>query len=143
MRRVLPSGRRPPSNRRRAFVGLLAVALVLVQMLGLAHRIVHAEKVQLATAAASAFVAAADATAAAKSLPHRSGASGLLALFAGHDPGADCDAFDHMSHADFAVDLSLDAALPSAGSPACFRHAAWHVAAQARGFLARAPPFAA
>lgn len=143
MRRVLPFACRPPSNRRRASAAVLALALVLVQMLGLAHRIVHAERLHLATATASAHAVGGDAHAALKSQAHRGAASGLLALFAGHDPGPDCDAFDHMSHADFSVDMSLDAALPSSGSEACFRHAAWHVAAQAQGFLARAPPFAA
>ena len=141
MLRVLPSRRRSPSNRRRALAAMLAVALVLVQMLGLAHRIVHAERAQLA--GASAFATGADAPTARKSPAHRTGASFLLALFAGHDPGTDCDAFDQMSHADLIVDMSLDAALPDAGGEACLRHAAWHVGAQARGFLPRAPPSAA
>jgi len=74
---------------------MLAVALVLVQMLGLAHRIVHAERAQLA--GASAFATGADAPTALKSPAHRTGASFLLALFAGHDPGADCDAFLHQA----------------------------------------------
>ena len=141
MRRALPSRRRPPSNRRRAFAAVLAAALVLVQLLGLAHRIVHAERTQLV--AASALAAGGDAVSALKNTSHRSGASWLLALFAGHDPGADCDAFDQMSHADVVVDMALDAAPERAGVAPCLRHAAWHVAAQARGFLARGPPSAA
>ena len=138
MRRLLSSRRRRPSDRRRALSAVLAAALVLVQMLGLAHRIVHADRTQ--PAAAASFAAGGDAPAVAKSPAHRSGKGWLVALFAGHDLGADCDAFDQSSHADFVVDLSLDAALPSFGGEACFRHAAWHVAAQAQGFLARAPP---
>ena len=141
MSRAPTSCRRPPSSRRRAFAAVLAVALVLVQMLGLAHRIVHVERTRLASATA---IAAGDhASSALKSQAHRPGTSWLLALFAGHDPGADCDAFDHMSHADVAVDMTLDAAPLPVAAEACFRHAAWHVAAQAQGFLARGPPSAA
>jgi hypothetical protein len=141
MPRALPSRRRAPSNRRRALAAVLAMALVLVQMLGLAHRIVHVERALPATA--GAFAAGADGSAALKRPAPRSDGSGWLALFALHDPGADCDAFDQMSHADLVVDISLDEALPCSGSQASSRHAAWHVAAQARGFLARGPPSAA
>ena len=128
-------------NRRRGFAFVLALALVAVQMLGLAHRIVHADRAQLAAAAALALAGSADAPA-LKSAAHRSGSSWLLALFSGHDPGHDCDAFDQMSHADAVVGMTLDTALPSAPVEACVTHAAWHLAAQAQGYLARGPPFA-
>lgn len=134
-----------PSTRRRGFAFVLALALVAVQMLGLAHRIVHADRMQLAsTSAKSVLAGVGDPASAAqlKSAGHRGTGSWLLDLFAGHDPGHDCDAFDQMSHADIAVGMTLDAALPAAATEACTAHAAWHLAAQAQGFLARAPPSA-
>jgi len=138
------SSRSAPSNRRRGLAFVLAMALVLVQMLGLGHRIVHADRVQLATAAAIAPSASADSPSALTSPGPRTGAGWMLALFASHDPGHDCDAFDHLSHADAVVGMTLDAAPPpAAAEETCFRHAAWHLAAQAQGFLARAPPSAA
>lgn len=127
---------------RRGFAFGLAVALVAVQMLGLAHRIVHADRTQLAAVSTAASVAGVDASV-LKAAPHRSG-SWLLALFAGHGQPHDCDAFDQMSPADVTVDVTFDlAAPPPAPVEACFMHAAWHLAAQAQGFLARAPPLAA
>jgi hypothetical protein len=68
--------------------------------------------------------------------------SWLEALFGGH-AGHDCKAFDQASHADVVVGVpaNLDVAPPT--SPVTAVHIAWHLAAQARGFLARGPPVVA
>jgi hypothetical protein len=130
------------ASGRRGFAFVLALALIAVQMLGLAHRIVHADRTHLAAVSAAAALGGIDAPV-LKTSPHRSG-SWLLALFAGHDPTHDCDAFDQMSSGDVTVDVTFDlAAPPPAPVEACFMPAAWHLAAQAQGFLARAPPLAA
>ncbi len=131
-------------NRRRGFALFLALALVVVQMLGLAHRIVHADRSQLAGTSAAAAPAGGSDSPAPKAFAHRSGSGWLLAVFSGHDPTHDCDAFDQMSHADFVAGVTIEAVAPPAPpAEACFMHAAWHLAAQARGFLARGPPLAA
>ena len=134
--------RSPLTTGRRAFAFVLAVALVAVQLLGLAHRVVHADRAQLGATTTSAVAVGAEPAPAAvrASHAHRGAGSWLLAVFAGHDPGGDCDAFDQMSHADvvFAV-VPAASSLPAA-TPACPAHAAWQVAAQAQGFLARGPP---
>ena len=77
--------------RRRGLAVVLAVALVAVQFLGLAHRIAHADRAALATAALSAALPDATKTVA---VSPRGGAGWLSAAFAGHEPGHGCDAFD-------------------------------------------------
>jgi len=138
-----PSSSSFPSNRRRGFAFVLALALVTVQMLGLAHRVVHADREALAVEAVSISRGTPEGASEQGGLhPYHAAAGGLAALFSGHQ-GDECDAFDAMSHADLAVDVTLDPVpLPRTVS-ACFMHAAWQLAAQAQGFLARAPPFAA
>lgn len=68
----------------------------------------------------------------------------LKALFAGHHDGsAGCTLFDQLTHADVLHDLPalpLGAAVHTSVDEV---HVAWHLAAQATGFLARAPPLRA
>ena len=48
-----------------------------------------------------------------------------------------------MSHADLAVGAALDLTSASPDGAPSVVHPAWHLAAQAQGFLARAPPIVA
>ncbi len=68
--------------------------------------------------------------------------TGLLqALFSGHEDASDCVLFDCISHADGAcVDVAPAVAAAAACSALPQAHPAWHVAARAHGFQARAPP---
>ncbi len=64
----------------------------------------------------------------------------VQALFNEHDRPHDCDSFDQASHADLApAVIAFDSVTMPPVSVSSW-HAAWHVAAQASGFLARAPP---
>lgn len=120
----------------RCTAWLLVAALLTVQMLGLMHRQAHAGHL-------NAPVSQAAEAAAADNAAPPAGRGFLAALFAGHVGGRDCDAFDHVSHADmaFAASFSVSAGPPVAASDVF--HPAWQIAAQARGFLARGPPIVA
>lgn len=115
---------------RTTLAGLVLLALVTMQSLGLLHRIVHARG---AADDAPRVQAMADAAMSA-------GAGGWLdQLFAGHDQHG-CDAFDQLTHTDALCGVpALPLAAPLATAPAQ-RHHAWHLAHQAAGFLARGPP---
>ena len=129
---------RPSPQRARLVWGLL-VALLFVQMLGVLHRIAHVDVARLQAVAAAAAGDRAGAVAAP------SPARGWLgAVFAGHAGGRDCDAFEQMSHGDAAVAVTtLDLGDSAPAMAPEVSHPAWHIAAQARGFLARGPPIAA
>ena len=118
-------------GRLRHWAAAWAVALVLVQTLGLLHRVVHVD----ARGGDVASSARADAVRPSVVAP------GFVAsLFADHRSWLDCDLFDQMSHADLSIggahdiDASVRPDLPAR------THAGWHLAAQAHGFLARGPP---
>ena len=117
-----PIARRNVARRRVAVALVVAIALFAVQWLGQLHRAVHPSD----TATTAAFA--------------EPSAELVQALFGDHDRLHDCDAFDQASHADLAPTSPIDAALSMPPVPVSAWHAAWHVAAQARGFLARAPP---
>lgn len=127
----------PPMLRTRWLVALLAFALVAVQTLGFVHRLVHA-----GPGAMKAMVSLSATTVATSVGEPVRRVGALAALFVGHDRLHDCDAFDQMSHADLLAGTGHDAAPAPVQVEAPAVHAAWHVAAQARGFLARGPPTA-
>ncbi len=119
----LPRSRRDAphrvSGRARSLLLSLALALALLQTLGAMHRVAHAPR----------------------------GADGHVAgwlerLFAGHAAnGHDCDAYDQASHGDLAGGFAaLDMPAIPPAVELLLPHSGWHIAAQARGFLARGPP---
>lgn len=125
LRTVNPCRCLSPARFRRALaVGLLALALVVAQALGVLHRIEHG--------------------------PAPAGPQTAWELVGdGHadssdrDSGHDCAAFDHATVADAAPipgALPLDAATPDAGVASAV--VASPLAAQAAGYLARGPPAA-
>lgn len=101
-----------------ALIAVLLAVLVLAQTLGALHRVAHPGD-DGATAASADWV---------------------LDLFADHDHDGACELFDQLTHGD-ALCAASAAPLPSPPPPApVMRHAAWQIAAQAAGFLARGPP---
>jgi len=106
----------------------LLVALVLAQTLGLVHRIVHAPIGGHPPVSASASMAA--------------GAGWLKALFPGHSSEHGCDLYDQLSHADAVPEAPAAAILARGLDAVPTRHSVGQIAAQAAGFLARAPPLA-
>lgn len=116
---MFSSPRLPP--RHCALIVIVLAALALAQWLGITHRVVHAHE--------------AEAQAHAQAVKE----NGLEALF-GHDAGSACDLYDQLTHADALP--GVPAAVPPvvAPRPAACMHRAWHLAAQATGFLARGPP---
>ena len=127
----LPDMYRLPCTRHRdRIVLLLAVALVIVQLLGMMHAVLHDHA---RTSAAHAFARVAPELRSTEP-------SGFGALFSGHDSQADCDLFDHITHADLAgLDAPAFTAAHSDGIVIA-GHPGWHIAWQAAGFLARGPP---
>ena len=111
---------------RRLVCSTLLVALVLVQTLGLVHRIVHAP------------IGGHPAASALASL--ETGTGWLKALFAGHSSEQGCDLYDQLSHADAVPAASASAILVHAFDAVPTWHSVGHLAAQAAGFLARGPP---
>ena len=107
---------------RRSLIGLMLVALVLTQALGVMHRMMSGH----ATSAAQTDDARA---------PH------LKALFAGHHSERDCKVFDQLAQADLAGGLAVVPAAQDPGdTPVKAAQRCWQIAAQAAGFLARGPP---
>jgi len=118
--------RRLSAFLHRAILAAALVALSVAQTLGALHAIVHAPR----------LVVAGDTTA----IERAPRTDGLAALFAGH-PASDhaCDLYDQLSHG-YALATALPVlppALPAAGPEAV--HAAWQLAREAAGFLARGP----
>ena len=113
--------------RRRTILLIVAAALLLSQALGLLHRVVHAPQ----DGHAVAVVAAA--------IPSEAVAPWLDQLFAAHNADG-CASYDQLAHADFLWGQPPEpcSAAPSAAARSC--HPAWHLAAQAAGYLARGPP---
>lgn len=109
-------------STRRAWVGLMLVALLATQMLGLLHRVAHGHGVM----SVGAF--GVDAV------------KPLLALFGQHTADSDCRLFDQLSHADMAGFEPADAVSCVPADRPAATHPAWHIACQAVGALARGPP---
>lgn len=113
---------------RRALITAVLLALVMTQTLGALHRALsgHATAHQRAWSAATA---------------ENGGGHFLRALFAGHHDEHDCKVFDQLAQADLAGAVAPAAAaqVPVEVPPVAI-HPAWHLAAQAAGFLARGPP---
>lgn len=140
---------RPPRHRhrhRRTIVLLLAAVLVVVQMLGTMHTVLHdhARAGPTQASAPSAGAAVDTSVAAAAVRPARDASSidpsGFGSLFSGHDSQADCDHFDHISHADL-VGFDVVTFVAAHGDrPEAPGRRGWHIAQQAAGFLARGPP---
>jgi hypothetical protein len=114
-------------------------AVVAVQTLSVLHGVVHmgraAQAIVEAQSPLPGLGSVAPSTATAPS-------SWLDAMFA-HHAGHDCDAFDQASHADLVVALPSGVVAVLLCLERTAVHLAWHVAAQARGFLARGPPVVA
>jgi hypothetical protein len=105
-------------NLRRPLAGLLVCALLLMQALGLLHRVLHADGPS----------------------PAAQERGRIEALFAHHHDLGDCQIFDQLSHAD---GVGFAFVVPGAMPPASMAAPALQapqVAAQAAGYLARGPP---
>ena len=113
---------------RRSVFALLLIALVLVQTLGLMHRIVHAHG-RSQTAELPAV-----------NVDGGSAESWVKALFEGHDSERDCAQYDQLSHGDLASGNVATTTSVAPELPVVAHHPGWHLAAQAAGFLARGPP---
>lgn len=115
---------------RLALAGLLVLALLWTQSLGLWHRLVHYD-LGHNTAKLGQVQAAAGDTA-------RTSAPSSGKLFSNHQSDTDCQLFDQLSHAD-GVTALLAAALVVLVSPQFLRAshglavARWHALFQARG----------
>ena len=126
---------------------LLVFAVVLMQTFGLLHRTVHADRlgvVAVADASDETVTQGArssiDSTGDSPRADDASAHNPIAKLFVGHH-GHDCDRYDQASHADLVFGFAFGS--PAVLPPPQLRldsHPAWHIAAQARGFLARAPP---
>lgn len=129
-----------PAWQRVAWVLVLWVSALTVQSLGVLHGYVHPHVGLAGLAPAAQDVDGdADAPTAAPAAPQVQG--WLQALFAGHHDGsAGCTLFDQLTHADVLHDVPALAHQAIAPALADEVHAAWHLATQAAGFLARAPP---
>jgi hypothetical protein len=112
---------RTARRTRRAWLPLVAAALLFAQMLGLAHRIAH--------------VPAAHATVAAAA-PHHAAHT----LFGDHDDASKCRLYDQLTHTDLAFDSASIAVTSMPPGIEAMPRPAGHIAAQAAGFLARGPP---
>jgi hypothetical protein len=122
-----PLPRRPLG--RVALAGLLALALVWSQSLGLWHRVVHRDLAHAVAAISTQQTVASEA-------PRAS--SVLERLFAGHRGDADCQFFDQHSHSDALTGVAsaavLLAALPGLLLTShALAVARWHAQFQARG----------
>lgn len=118
----MPAHRHPSqaARLRAAIAGVVVMALLVMQAMGLVHRIVHGV---WAPSAVAGMTQADDAK---------------RTLFS-HDADT-CALFDQLTHADAlwsAPTLSVAHAVPVAAEEV---HRAWHLAHQSAGFLARGPP---
>lgn len=116
---------RPSSlHQRRALIAVLLLALALTQTLGAVHRVFSGHAVS-----------------------HQSAATGggadagfLESLFAGHGDERDCKMFDQQAHADLASGEAAASQTAGGIEALVIPHAAWQMASQAAGYLARGPP---
>ncbi len=116
--------------------GLLMIALIGTQGLGVLHGVLHAR----GPAAAVASSAPNTDFAVAPAVPHTA-RGGVWALFDAHHHNGDCELFDQTSHGDQAVALPALAATDGAAwhAPPRWVPHAW-AAASVSQFDARAPP---
>jgi hypothetical protein len=122
--------RTAPAARRIALVALLLASLVLVQALGLMHRIAHMPHAPGSAAAWSQLSAKVDPAS----------AGWLQKLFAGHQHDGDCDVYDQLGHGDALASIAPALVpLEFVQAPVAL-HRGWHIATQSSGFLARGPP---
>jgi hypothetical protein len=110
---------------RRALIATLLLALALTQTLGVIHRVLSGHMAPQQRVVAS--TAGVDAGA-------------IQALFAGHHDEGDCKVFDQLAHADLAWGEAAVAVNLATGETPVLMHAAWQIASQAAGYLARGPP---
>jgi hypothetical protein len=111
-----------PSRRR---VVALLCAMLLMQLAGLWHGIVHAHGPLHGAHSGAA------------TLPDPGGPD---SLFEHHDDAADCQVFDQLSHADAPGFARPDAGAEHAALPRLHAPPPANLAAQASGFRARGPP---
>ena len=153
MTRVLAPGR-----LRRTILLIVMAAWLLSQALGLVHRVVHpapAGHANPAHADATHVHAAHGPFASHPVSPvpvaheHRDeghdhtsgGGHGLEHLFGSHGPGAGaCVLYDQLAHADLLWSPPADSCSVAVTDAARSDRPAWHLAAQAAGYLARGPP---
>jgi hypothetical protein len=128
---------------------MLAVLIVLAQTLGLVHRVGHGPGHGPGqglghTAHASHTPHGSHAHAAASDLAHADASHGddwLHQLLSGHAAGSDCLGFDQAVVGDLvATAPAWLAPVVAPGDAVPDAQRAWHLAAQAAGFLARGPP---
>jgi len=114
---------RPTLTVRRIALPLLAALLLLVQALGLVHRVMHAPHGLLLGAQAVA--------------------SHADELFGAHDDEATCRMYDQLAHADIVFGAWPAWALAAQHECVAVPVHAGRLAPQASGYLARGPPRAA
>ena len=119
---------------RRVLIAVAMLALVLAQTLGLVHRVVHAHAAPVSHAISTDAYSRVDTGEAEAAWVHR--------LFGDHHGGSDCDSYDKLTGCDALKSVVVAPAPPSVDSTLTPVHPAWHLAAQAAGFLARGPPAA-
>jgi hypothetical protein len=112
---------RSVNRSRRIGLALVVAAVLLVQMLGLVHRVAHGVP-GFDSAALAAHGHATDT------------------LFADHDDGAKCRLYDQLTHADLDVGVVATIEILPTLDVTLQLHPAWQIAAQAAGYLARGPP---
>jgi hypothetical protein len=131
-----------PTHPPRPLLWLaVALALVLAQGLGLVHRVLHAPQGGPAISRSVGEPAPGPAQAlpgaranVAVALP-----SLLARLFADHEPSG-CESYDQLSHADLLWGEPVATCMLASSGAVSAPHAAWQLAAQAAGYLARGPP---
>lgn len=122
------------SRRTRTLIAISVVALLLAQLLGLLHRIEHAGRGHLPSLAVAAKADLATLATLSAKAP-----SALKLLFGSHDAGS-CDLYDQVTHGDALSTATAPLPAPAFTEAPAEVHPAWHLAAQAAGFLARGPP---
>jgi hypothetical protein len=121
-------------------VACLVAALLLAQWLGLAHGIAHADHAAHRHHHAHGAAPGGPAPIAFSEPLAPTHWLGGQGLFDDHEDESQCRLYDQLSHADLIASwlaLPIPSALPQRALPS---HGAWHLAAQATGFLARGPP---
>jgi hypothetical protein len=101
-----------------ALIAAVLAMLVLAQSLGALHRVAHPGGDGAAPASGN----------------------WVMDLFAGHDHDGGCELFDQLTHGDALCAASVGPTASAEPAAPVARHAAWQIAAQAAGFLARGPP---
>lgn len=128
----------PGRVRFNGLVSLLVGALFLVQMLGLAHKLVHGPERQFLHG--NELSTAVTASTHGEQSETSENASWLAGLFSGHADDADCRLFDQASHGSAAPSVAGQC-LPTVLALQVFRLSRGEALAQtAAPYSARAPP---